>query len=72
MDLAWDMRATEEGNLHEYAHKWAAFQSRWVEMMPLVPLYSNYYYDFYITTLKNYNARAYRSWALAIPYAWIK
>ncbi len=71
MALAWDMRTTQAAERQEYAHKWLAFQERWIEMMPLVPLYSNVYFDFYTNYLQDYNVTETTSWALSIPYAWI-
>ncbi len=71
MTLALDMRETVPTDMHSYIVKWMAFQSRFAEVMPLVPLYSNLYYDFYANTLQNYNITLHPGWALAIPYAYI-
>lgn len=71
MMLALDMRRTEPSDMRGYVEKWLAFQERWVELMPMVPLYSNVYFDFYQYDLQDYKISMYSSWALAIPYAWI-
>ncbi len=70
MALAEDMRRTEPGNADLYMQRWLAFQARWVEQMPLVPLYSNTYADLYRPDLQNYSIAQHSSWALAIPYAY--
>jgi len=71
MQRAWDMRDTAPANMHEYAVKWIAFQERFVEVMPMVPLYSNLYYDFYAKNIQEYNIAQHSGWALALPYAYI-
>lgn len=71
MELAKDMRETNQMELHEYALKWLAFQRRWVEQMPMVPLYSNVYFDLLANTLQGYDITSSASWADAILYAWI-
>ncbi|MDL2318105.1 hypothetical protein LJC74_03295 [Eubacteriales bacterium OttesenSCG-928-A19] len=68
MELARDMRDTHPQNDREYIEKWLAFQARWIELMPMVPLYTNIYYDFYTDAVQGYNIDLYSSWALAIPY----
>lgn len=61
-NLALEMRATEPGDVLGYCQKWVAFQERWTEVMPTLPIYSNVYFDFYTPTLHNYNAGADTSW----------
>jgi len=71
MMLALDLRTTSAAETHLYAIKWLAFQKRWVELMPLVPLYTNIYFDFFTNKLQEYSVAQNMSWALTIPYAWI-
>lgn len=71
MNLAKDMRETVQTDLHAYAIKWMAFQERWAALMPMVPLYSNIYFDFFIPTLQGYDITLNTSWADAIHYAYI-
>lgn len=70
-NLALEMRATEPGDVLGYCQKWVAFQERWTEVMPTLPIYSNVYFDFYTPTLHNYNAGADTSWAEAIVGAYL-
>ncbi len=69
--LAVAMRQTESGSVLEYCQKWVAFQERWAEVLPAIPVYSNVYFDFYAPTLHNYNAGANVSWAQAIVGAYL-
>ena len=69
--LAVAMRQTESGEVLEYCQKWVAFQERWTEVLPAIPVYSNVYFDFYAPILHNYNAGANVSWAQAIVGAYL-
>lgn len=71
MTLARDMRETAPSDLQQYLLRWQGFQERWVEMMPMVPLYSNTYFDFYRSDLQDYEITQYPGWAYAVVYAWI-
>ena len=53
--LAVDMRRTEPGDVLGYVEKWIAFEHRFNESLPMIPVYSNYYYDFCIGELQGYN-----------------
>ena len=64
------MRMTDPANTRQYVTNWVEFQRRFVEMMPVAPLYSNYDFDFYPLGLQNYNITQYQGWASAICYAW--
>lgn len=70
MALALDMRLTDPTDLRGYVVKWLAFQERFAELMPMVPLYSNVYFDFYTDQLKGYDVSGNPGWALAVPYAY--
>ena len=71
MNLAWDMRATSPSEMRTYVDKWLAFQTRFVELMPTVPLYCNVYFDVYTDQLQGYDIVANSSWADAVLYAYI-
>lgn len=71
MNLALDMRETTSVDIAGYVTKWLAFQQRFVEMMPLAPLYSSVYFDYYSSRLQGYDIASHSGWALAIPYAYI-
>lgn len=67
--LANDMNATKNGYLDSYAEKWLAFQEKWVDDLPMVPLYSNEYSDLFSTAIEDYKPKTHYSWASAILYA---
>ncbi len=69
MELADEMRHVTAGDTETYKAKWLEFQTYWVEKLPMVPLYSNVYFDFYRPDLYNYQVSAYSSWAAAVLYA---
>ena len=69
LTLAMDMRKTVSGSREEYLARWMDFQRYWVEVLPLVPLYSNTYFDAFSPRLTGYNPDRYPDWASAILYA---
>lgn len=64
--LAVDMRKTKPGDVLSYCQKWVAFQERWTEVLPAIPVYSNVYFDFYTTRLQNYRVTENQTWTQAI------
>ena len=70
-DLAVDMRHTEPGDVLGYCKKWVAFQERFASVLPMIPVYSNIYYDFYSRKLHNYNISSNITWGQAIISAWL-
>ena len=64
--LAGEMRQTEQGDLLTYCTKWISFLARFTETEPMIPVYSNVYYDFHPEVLQNYNITQYISWADAV------
>ena len=64
--LAGEMRQTEQGDLLTYCRKWLSFLKRFTEVEPMIPVYSNVYYDFHPEVLQNYKITQYISWADAI------
>jgi ABC-type transport system substrate-binding protein len=71
MNLARSMRETTPMDLRTYVERWLEFQDRFDEMAPLVPMYSNEYYDFYRSDLQRYLPYTSASWAQAILPAYI-
>lgn len=67
--LAKDMSSTAPGDLLGYCRKWIAFQERFAEVLPAIPVYSNNYTDFYSRRLYRYKVSEYVSWAEAIEDA---
>ena len=56
----------------EYNEWWMAYIERWNELMPDIPLYSNYYYDVYNANIENFQTSPFFGPANAILYANIK
>ena len=53
-------------NRSGYLDAWMAFQHRFMEVLPMIPLYSGEYHDFYTADLLDYDVAACGSWAAAI------
>ena len=51
---AVDMRKTAPGDVLTYMQCWVKFQERFNEILPMIPVYSNIYFDFYTADLQNY------------------
>ena len=64
--LAEDMRRTQPGANLEYMKKWLAFEERFNEILPVLPIYSNIYFDFYTSDLHDYAAAENISWSSRI------
>jgi len=69
--LALDMNATEPGDTLSYMHKWIAFQQRFNEVLPMIPVYSNVYFDFFGSVLREYNVAEDVAWSGAIVSAYL-
>lgn len=70
-EIADKMRHTEPGDYLTYIKHWLAFQERFAELQPAIPIYSNVYFDFYTSLLQNYNISSNVSWGQAIVPAWL-
>lgn len=70
-DTAVAMRTTEPGEQLEYVQHWLEFQKRFDEVLPMLPLYSNVYFDFYPRILRDYNIFSNVSWGVAIVPAYL-
>ncbi len=68
-NLAVTMRKTVPGDLLTYCVRWLTFQSYLMQQAPVIPAYTNEYYDFFIPGLKNYNITSYQTWSKAIVAA---
>jgi len=64
--LAEDMNRTEPGNIYEYMQKWIKFQDRFNETLPMLPFYSNIYFDFYTVNLHDYAISERSTWSQAV------
>ena len=64
--LALSMRRTEPGDVLGYLKKWIAFQERFNDTLPMIPVYSNSYFDFYTGSLEDYDITLRPTWGEAI------
>ena len=69
--LALSMRQTEPGDLLTYCQRWLAFQQRFAEVEPMIPLYSNVYFDFFPLILHNYYPTGSATWSEAVLEAYL-
>ena len=74
-DELWEhavsMRQTEPADVLGYCAKWLEFQKRFMETLPVLPIYSNVYFDFYPQVLHEYMIRDAVSWPQAILGAYL-
>ena len=68
-ELARNITAAQPGNREAYLNRWMEFQAYWSEVLPMIPLYSNTYYDLFDSNLVGYFPQFYWSWGTAILYA---
>lgn len=61
-----DLRRTAPGNALEYCQKWLEFQKCFMDSVPMIPLYSNVYFDFSSGILHNYHPSENVGWSQAI------
>ena len=64
--LAVDMGDTEPGDALEYMRDWIEFQKRFNQTLPMIPVYSNTYFDFYTNVLHDYMISENVTWGEAI------
>ena len=69
--LAAALNQTEPDDLLGYMNKWIAFQERFQEVAPMLPLYSGVYFDFYPKALRNYDVSGTIGWSQAIINAYM-
>lgn len=65
-EKARDMCTTEPRDPLSFIRKWIAFQEELSEYLPMIPVYSNIYFDFYPQELQGYNILKYITWGDAI------
>ena len=70
--LAKAIALTDPSDKEGYLDNFLAFQKKWNELLPNLPLYSNEYHDFFNDKLKNYNANATWDVTSAIIYATVE
>ena len=69
--MSWEVYHTEKTDLKGFVRKWLDMQIRLAEDVPVIPLYSNVYFDFYRSDLQDYRVENYLGWGNAIVAAWI-
>ncbi len=60
------MVTTEPHDVLGFMTKWIEMQKHLTELLPLIPVYSNIYFDFYTMDLQNYDILKYITWGDAI------
>ena len=65
------MRTTEPGDVLTYLQNWISFQERFNEILPMIPIYTNVYFDFYTEVLRNYTIGENTGWGEAIVGAYM-
>lgn len=51
---------------------WRTFQKTWNEKLPVVPLYSNEYHDFYVNKVHGWDTSSIWDWSTAVTEAWVE
>jgi peptide/nickel transport system substrate-binding protein len=69
---AKSMITTKPGDVLTYMKHWISFQERFNEILPMIPIYGNFYYDFYTSKLQDYDISASVTWGEAIVPAYLK
>lgn len=67
---AVSMRTTEPGDVLTYMRRWVIFEERFNTILPMIPVYSNLYFDFYRDDLQGYYITQNTSWGQAVVGAW--
>lgn len=71
--LSEEMRKTEATDTEGFANKWLAYQVRFNEILPILPLYSNTYYDAYsLEKVETDPSTAIRNWSTLVEYFRLK
>ena len=67
--LASEMLHTVSGDALGYCTRWVAFQKRFAEVLPVLPVYSNVYFDIYAANLQDYRPSEQMNWPQAFMQA---
>lgn len=71
--LSEEMKKVDSSNTDEFANKWLAYQVRFNEILPFLPLYSNTYYNAYSAEKVEHDpTTAIRRWSQLIEYFKLK
>lgn len=66
-----DMRKTESGEVLEFVREWIRFMELFNETLPMIPIYSNVYFDIYTPLMQEYYISQNETWGQAIIGAWL-
>ena len=69
--LAKEMSMTEPGDYLGYMKRWLAFQERFQEVVPMISVYGNAYFDFFTRYLKDYEIETGITWSEAVIPAYL-
>ncbi len=69
--MALDMVRTEPEDLGGFERKWISLQEKITETLPLLPVYTNVYFDFFSRKLHNYLITRAPTWGQAIVSAYM-
>ena len=69
--LALDMVRTRQEDLLSFEQKWVKLQERISETLPLIPVYTNVYFDFFSRSLHDYQITKSPTWGEAIVSAYM-
>ena len=69
--LAQDMVRTEPEDLIGFERKWVKLQEKITETLPLIPVYTNVYFDFFSRSLHDYQITKSPTWGEAIVSAYM-
>ena len=64
--LAVAMRKTQPGDLLGFCTRWLQFQKKFMDQLPVLPIYTNNYFDYYPAALQGYDIGANISWPQTI------
>ena len=65
------MRETQPGDVLEFVTEWISFMERFNETLPMIPVYSNVYFDIYTPLMQEYYISQNETWGQAIIGAWL-
>ena len=57
------MRRLDPTEKEKFSEIWLEFQKRWYDLLPVIPLYSNEYYDIFRKEVKGFNTTPFADWA---------
>ena len=69
--LAQDMVRTEPEDTEGFVRRWTALQEKITETLPLLPVYSNLYFEFFTRQLHQFDITRGASWADAVVYSYM-